>query len=108
RDDISALWNYGAALIAFKQQRTEDADRLLKRAIEQNLYVPKLLKDPEQIPPVSPDSWSPGTPSEAVMVAQLLGEAWESDEAALAWLVSATKDKPRSRPVKKQKKQTRK
>jgi tetratricopeptide (TPR) repeat protein len=97
--DASAVWEYSAALIAQRQGRREEADALLKRALRGNPYVPELIFNPDRMPPVQPDYWSPGDPSEAVMVADLLGETWGSDAASLAWLLDAARSagKPRAK-----------
>jgi hypothetical protein len=82
----SALWDFAAAPIAFRQGRTAEAGQLLKRAARRNPHVIPLIKDPEKVPPVMPETWSPGASSEAVMVADLLGEVWRSDPEVMQWL----------------------
>ena len=89
RDDICAMWDFAAALIAFKQGRHADADLLLKRAVARNRFVAPLVLEVTPMPAGS-DSWSPGTASEGAMVADLLIEAWHSDEEALLWLAKST------------------
>jgi tetratricopeptide (TPR) repeat protein len=89
RDDISALWDFAAALISFKQGRAAEAAQLLAKAAGRNPHVIPLLKDPEAGPPGMSGTWSPGAPSEAEMVVDLLGGAWRSDPEAMQWLRGA-------------------
>jgi tetratricopeptide (TPR) repeat protein len=88
RGDGCAVWDYSAALLAFKQGRSADAEHCLKRAVVCNPMVPGLIERPELVPPGGLDTWSPGTESEAVMVADLLGDVWRADASATRWLRS--------------------
>lgn len=90
-DDVCALWDFAAALIEFKQGRRPAADSALKAAAKRNRHVIPLLLHPERVPPGGPPSWSPGTESEALMVADLLGDLWRSDPAAVEWLIDSAK-----------------
>jgi hypothetical protein len=101
RDDDSAMWNFAGALVAFKQGREDDAARLLKAGVKGNRFVAPMILNPDLMPPGSYPTWSPGDESEAVMVAELLGDAWASDAAALGWLESASRPAPRKRPGKR-------
>jgi tetratricopeptide (TPR) repeat protein len=100
REDGSALWGFAGALVAFKQGRTDDAKRLLDEAMGRNPFVAPYLLDPDLMPPGTFAGWTPGDESEAAMVADLLGDVWGADEAAMEWLETTHRPAPRKRAAK--------
>jgi tetratricopeptide (TPR) repeat protein len=105
REDSSALWEFAAALVAFKQRRAAEAEALVRRAAGQNPFVVPMLLNPDDVPPMGP-TWSPGEPSEAIMVSDLLGAAWHADAAALRWLESTVVKPPVTSRKPKRKRRT--
>lgn len=85
--DTSAMWHYGRALDAF--QRLGDANEsraALATARSANPHVPPFLSGARSLPEDEPDLHSRGEQSEAVVCADLLLDAWEATEGAIAWL----------------------
>ena len=105
REDSSALWEFAAAHVAFKQRRAAEAEALVRRAAGQNPFVVPMLLNPDDVPPMGP-TWSPGEPSEAIMVSDLLGAAWHADAAALRWLESTVVKPPVTSRKPKRKRRT--
>ena len=101
--DISALWDFAAALIAFEQKRPDEATALLKKAAKRNPFAPPMILNPDRVPPFGAPGWSPGDESEGVMIVDLLGPAWRSRPAAMSWLFQ-TLSKPARRPAKPKRK----
>lgn len=89
RSDICVLWDLAGAIIAFKQRRSMDADRLLRQATKRNRFVVPMLLDRESMPEELGSGWSPGTESEAAMVADLLENLFEQDANAAEWLAKS-------------------
>jgi tetratricopeptide (TPR) repeat protein len=89
REDIGAVFDFAAALIAHRQARFADADAALANAMRKNRFVRGMILDPDALPPGGLHAWSPGDESEAVMIADLLGDAWRAEESAVKWLGAA-------------------
>lgn len=88
-DDYAfATWCYGRALLSFKRRGDSAAARRhLEKALEVNEYVPDYLLGHEEISSL-PSGYSVGSHQEAIICADLLGEAWDRAPGALEWLES--------------------
>jgi hypothetical protein len=93
-DDACALWDFAKALIEYKRRQWSDASLYLDRADQRNPFVIPRMMNLEDRPPSQLPSWSPGHPSEAEMIVDLLGEVWSADEAAMQWLHKLAKRRP--------------
>lgn len=86
-DDWSANWKYTAALLAFRKDgKGEQANALLKEAIQYNRFVPPFLLGRKKPPKRMPAFISPGQESEAVdyMVDAVI--PWQQTPGARDWL----------------------
>lgn len=97
--DGSAVWAYGWALWAFRQDRDSEAARKrLREAIRANRRVPDYLTGEVEMPEVLPESYAVGSEEEAILCADTLWEAWEAAPGALHWLEDhSVKAKPKKR-----------
>jgi len=88
-DDYAfATWCYGRVLLSFKRKGDSAAARRhLEKALEVNEYVPDYLLGYEEIS-FLPSGYSMGSQEEAIICADLLGEAWDEAPGALEWLES--------------------
>lgn len=87
-DDWSANWKYTAALLAFRKDgKSEQANALLKEAIQYNRFVPPFLLGRKKPPKRMPAFISPGQESEAVdyVVDGIL--PWQQTPGARDWLM---------------------
>ena len=94
RDDVSALFEFAAALIAFKQGRRDEAEDLRDRAAARCPSAVPFILNPEVLPPGLPP-WSPGAETEGLMIADLLSDVWLSDPSAARWLGEARIRRPK-------------
>jgi tetratricopeptide (TPR) repeat protein len=96
-DDASAMWTYGWALWAFRQDGDSPAAReRLRDAIKSNRHVPKYLTGKAEMPDVFPESYSLGSAEEAVLCANEFFEAWQVTPGAERWLLSSAPPKPKT------------
>jgi tetratricopeptide (TPR) repeat protein len=65
------------------------ADKALKEARNCNNFVAGYLTGRKKLPAESPDYYSPGKDSEAVVCMQCIGAAWKRHPDAVAWLKRA-------------------
>jgi len=103
--DVSAIWPYCRALLAFRSQGDTPASRtLLAAAVKANPHVPKCVLGQAELSDW-PGSYSLGSEEEAVFCAAQIGGAWEASAGALEWLTakanspgeSSSRRKPRPR-----------
>lgn len=86
-EDHLAHWLWARALMAFIEQgAAEDADAVLRRAVEANPYVAGMLLGRSPLPSVDPSYMTPGErdEAEAYVLENLL--LWRSVDGALRWL----------------------
>lgn len=80
-------WPYARALLAFRKSGASDeANRLLGIAFEQNPYVPLYLLGLRKLPKHPPDYISVGSETEAVEYVMTAGLVWISTPGAMYWL----------------------
>lgn len=90
KDDTSAIWTYGRALLTFLEKGDNPTARKhLRQAVESNPYVPKHLLE-EAPEPLVPDMYRPGSQEEAIVCAEMLADAWQAHPQALEWLEERT------------------
>ena len=89
-DDISAIWPYARALIAWQREGdTEETRTLAREAVEANRHLFDHLTGRRRLPYEPVSGWSPGEISEGEFCNDILGDVWDSARAAVAWLESA-------------------
>ncbi|MBI1801016.1 MAG: tetratricopeptide repeat protein [Chloroflexi bacterium] len=87
KDDAMAEWNYMRALRQFRRSGAGDeANRLLKRAIKQNRFVPHYLLGTRKMPARLPETMGWGDENEAIAYAADNLRYWQETRGALAWL----------------------
>lgn len=85
--EVMCYWPYGRALLAFRQSGPSDeANRLLEAAFEQNPYVPLYLLGLRKLPSRLPDYVSLGSETEAVEYVATSELVWAITPGALHWL----------------------
>ncbi len=86
-DDASCCWAYSAALLAFQRQQSSDhANRLLKRALAANRFVPHYLLGDKPMPNTMPTLVGIGDDSEAIEYSLFAINAWVQTPGAISWL----------------------
>ncbi|NOX56140.1 MAG: tetratricopeptide repeat protein [Planctomycetes bacterium] len=86
-DEDGTFWNYTRAILAFRQKGdTENARKLLRRALKTNPHVPDYLLDPNDLPSSLPDYIVPGSKEDAELYASNAVSGWRSTPGAIAWL----------------------
>ncbi|MBI4322380.1 MAG: hypothetical protein HY675_28135 [Chloroflexi bacterium] len=86
-DDISAVWQYGVALLAYRTEGdTKRARKLLAEAERENPYVPPYLLGRKRLPSRLPELISLGDETEAIACATEQMAVWRETPGALAWL----------------------
>jgi len=85
-EDQSAIWHCGRAVTTFRTEGdSPNARKALRAMSTANRHVREiLLRDDE--PDESPDRYSPGQESEAIICSEYLREAWRTTPGALDWL----------------------
>ncbi len=92
--DISAEWQYGCALLAYRSEGDSPAARArLQAARRANRFVPDYLSGKTPLPEDLPDTYSMGSKEEAVLCADALLTAWQATPGAEQWLREAAKPK---------------
>jgi tetratricopeptide (TPR) repeat protein len=87
QEDCSADWAYANALLLYRRQSaSRKSTRALRKALEQNRFVPLYLLGRRRMPKRLPDYVSFGDESEAVCYAAGSVDAWRKTKGALAWL----------------------
>lgn len=85
-DDGSAVWEYAAALLAFRRDPAQaDATAARAAALENNPHLAKLLRQPSR-PKAVQDMYSPGSREEALCFIDEVAPAWDRTPGAVAWL----------------------
>lgn len=90
-EDYSAEYLYTNALWLYRREgATSKSKRGLKKALEENRFVPLYLLRRKRMPRQLPEYISFGDESEAVSYAAGAVEAWRETEGALTWLAEQT------------------
>jgi len=88
-DDDTASWAYASALHAFRQGGdAAPANERLRRAIRANRHVPTYLLGERTWPEEMPASYALGSPEEAAIVEDMLGDQWRGTPGAERWLAA--------------------
>jgi tetratricopeptide (TPR) repeat protein len=88
RDDISAQWAYGRALVTFLERgNTRHSRANLQDAVRRNLFFPMYLLGVIPVPDTLPEYIEIGTESEGIECLIKQGRAWLAHERAVDWLV---------------------
>jgi tetratricopeptide (TPR) repeat protein len=100
RDEVGAVWQYGWALWAFRQEGDSPAAKArLRQAFRANPRVSKYLTGKLELPELLPDAYAPGSEDEAVLCADALESVWRSTPDAERWLrTSQPTPKPKQKP----------
>lgn len=88
-EDGSAVFSWARVLERFLSGDETGARHALKDARESNRYVAAYLTGRKKPPKESPDYYSPGRESEAVVCVQCIGGAWSRHDEAARWLKRA-------------------
>ncbi len=90
--DSAAAWLYPKALLAFRRDgRSEKTDRLLRKAIERNRFVPRYLMGRKRMPRELPDYIGFGDEDEAVAFVFDYQRVWQETAGAVEWLKAVAK-----------------
>jgi tetratricopeptide (TPR) repeat protein len=94
-EDGAAEWAYAKVLLEFRRHGdSDDARRLLKRALDVNRYVPDYLVGNKPVPHPPPPYIQPGHESEAAGYAVGGRSAWKATPGAVTWLRQTLKIAP--------------
>jgi tetratricopeptide (TPR) repeat protein len=94
-EDWTAEWLYTRALLAFRERGvSEEAEKALQEALEENPHVPAYLTARKRIPAYLPDYISLGEENEAAAYASDYLPYWRRTPGALDWLQSHLKPPP--------------
>lgn len=86
-DDAAAAWLYTRAIWMFRREAdSPKANALLKKALDQNRFVPPYLLGRKRLPSRLPDYIGFGDENEAVAYAAEAIEGWRKTPGALDWL----------------------
>ena len=95
RQPGTAAWNYARALLEFRNQGdTQEARRLLAKALQANRHVPAYLLGDRPLPDELPFVVRVGSRNEAASVAARFITGWRSTPGALTWLRKAARACP--------------
>jgi hypothetical protein len=90
-DEITAIWQYGRALQAFRTGGdSKRAQKLLTEAQMWNPFVPPYLLGTKRLPSELPQYYSLGQDSEAVYCAMSQMTVWLGTPGAIDWLRKRT------------------
>ena len=85
----SSLFLYAQALLEFRRRGpTPESRQKLRLALTANVYVAGLLLGQMDPPPVPPETYSPGEPSEAAAFFPDIERMWAKTPGAMEWLES--------------------
>lgn len=88
KEDASANWLYTRALWLFRKEGSSAAaNAALKKAMNQNRFVPAYLLGLEEMPDELPAYIGVGDANEAIEYAGLNAKAWLNTEGALPWFM---------------------
>lgn len=94
-DDVSAAWQYSQALLAFRRHGdSEVSRRTLKEAHETNRHVPELMLNPDRLPSLPPEYYSPGDENEAIGYVGENLASWRTTPGAIRWLRDVLQVRP--------------
>lgn len=95
-------WDYSKALLLFRRQgASAEAERALKKALRNNRYVLPYLTGERQLPEEMPESFSYGTPTEAMLYASQHFANWWQTPGAIDWLKSRSTSSSETRKINK-------
>lgn len=88
-DDTSADFLYTKALHLFRKSNGGKlAEKALRKAFSENVYVPIFLSDVVEMPDESPERIGIGDESEAIAYAMDHGDLWYDTDGATAWMAN--------------------
>lgn len=92
-EEWSAEWLYTRALVNFRRYgASAEVDESLKKAFDQNPFVPAYLMAIEKLPRHLPETIGFGDPNEAVHYLANYMEVWLNHPGALEWFVKVFKE----------------
>ena len=101
-DNATAEWNYGRALLAFRESGpSKEAEQALKKALQQNSHVPAYLTGRKRVPVRLPPYIGWGDESEAVAYAAAYLSHWRRTPGAIAWLQDKREPSQAARKTRK-------
>jgi hypothetical protein len=99
-DSHSAEWTFTRALLAYRRGGdSPEARERLKEAHRSNVFVTPLLTGRAEMPPYSPQSYTPGGADEAVLCVEQIAPGWFDTPGAMEWL-AATQSKLKRKTAK--------
>ncbi len=85
RNDESAQWAYGRAILAFRLSGSSDASRReIQEAFRVNPHLPRVLADPE---PLNTDRYVIGSPQEAIICIEELSPVLSATPGVVDWIL---------------------
>ncbi len=90
-DDRSAVHIWGHTLERYLSGDILEASLALRRALAMNPNMLEYLFGLKSIPNQLPDSYSPGSPEEAMIAAHHLLPAWVTHQTAFQWMLNETR-----------------
>lgn len=100
--ESSAVWRYGAALLAFRREGDSPAARAsLRRALRANRHVLDYLTGEQQLPGADPPAYELGSEEEAIICARALAGAWRTTPGAVEWARAAARPGTRAKRRKR-------
>jgi len=87
--DISTTWLYSRALLIFRKERVNSkANKLLRKALNYNSFVPLYILSRRKLPSLLPEYVSPGDENEAIAYVFKAYTVWLNTPGAIDWLAS--------------------
>jgi len=91
-DEGTAAWAYGWALHAFRHGGdSAPANERLRRAIRANRHAPRYLLGEQTWPGAMPAAYALGSPEEAAVIEDMLGDLWRATPGAGPWLAAGAR-----------------
>jgi tetratricopeptide (TPR) repeat protein len=88
KNDCSAVFAWGRTLERFLAGDLRNAEKELKIARKENRFVELYLSGERKIPESMPESYSLGSPEEALICVEYLAAAWAGRKEAVFWLLN--------------------
>jgi len=105
----TAFWAYMKSLVEFRRNgNSPAAKKAMRSAFKANQYVVTVMQSPE--PPRFPESYSLGSPEEAMICIDEMAKAWEESEGYVDWMFQQyfTWEKEQAKKLRDQKRRQRK